>query len=274
MKVYALVGPSGTGKSHRAIMVAHEYQAEIIIDDGLIIKNGRILAGQTAKRQPTRIGAIKTALFLDPVKAGEARQAIARENPTRILILATSTGMAEKIAENLSLPPVERFISIEEIASPEEIKSARLMRTRYARHVIPAPTVEVRKSFPGTIIEPLQIFFRRKNRPAPASAKSWLEQSVVRPTFTFYGRLSISRPALESIITISARQVSGITAVSRPQIEQNPEGINIHLPVSVKLDPDLTEPARRLQQAVKNAVEHMTALPVNRVDVLVKDITY
>ncbi|MFZ5591339.1 MAG: Asp23/Gls24 family envelope stress response protein [Bacillota bacterium] len=274
MKVYALVGPSGTGKSHRAIMVAHEYQAEMIIDDGLIIKNGRILAGQTAKRRPTRIGAIKAALFLDPTKAEEARRIIKQENPAGILVLATSTGMAEKIVENLSLPPVDRFISIEEIASPEEIKSARLMRTRYARHVIPAPTVEVRKSFPGTIIEPLQVFFRRKNKPATVPAKSWLEQSVVRPTFTFYGRLSISRPALESIIAISARQVNGITAVSRPQIEQNQEGINIHLQVSVRLELNLTEPARRVQQEVKRAVEHMTALPVNRVDVLIKDISF
>ena len=33
-KVYAFVGPSGTGKSYRAQMVAGEYDIHYIIDDG------------------------------------------------------------------------------------------------------------------------------------------------------------------------------------------------------------------------------------------------
>ena len=51
MDIYALVGPSGTGKSHRALQVAHKYEVELIIDDGLLIKGDRILAGLSAKRQ-------------------------------------------------------------------------------------------------------------------------------------------------------------------------------------------------------------------------------
>ena len=33
MEVVAFVGPSGTGKSHRALAVAHEHKSEAIIDD-------------------------------------------------------------------------------------------------------------------------------------------------------------------------------------------------------------------------------------------------
>ena len=36
MKVYAFVGPSGTGKSHRAQMVAKMKKAECIIDDAIL----------------------------------------------------------------------------------------------------------------------------------------------------------------------------------------------------------------------------------------------
>ena len=50
MEVIALVGPSGTGKSHRALLVAHNNQADAIIDDGLLIKDGTIIAGKSAKR--------------------------------------------------------------------------------------------------------------------------------------------------------------------------------------------------------------------------------
>ena len=51
MDVIALVGPSGTGKSHRALLVANQYKADIIIDDGLLIKDGKIIAGSSAKKE-------------------------------------------------------------------------------------------------------------------------------------------------------------------------------------------------------------------------------
>jgi ABC-type dipeptide/oligopeptide/nickel transport system ATPase component len=46
IKVYALIGESGTGKSFRAKLVAQKYGIEHIIDDGLLIKENKILAGK------------------------------------------------------------------------------------------------------------------------------------------------------------------------------------------------------------------------------------
>ena len=48
MKVVAFVGPSGTGKSFRAIGVAHDHGCDGIIDDGLLIEGTNILAGTSA----------------------------------------------------------------------------------------------------------------------------------------------------------------------------------------------------------------------------------
>ena len=36
IKTYAFVGPSGTGKSYRAQLVASEHEINYIIDDGLL----------------------------------------------------------------------------------------------------------------------------------------------------------------------------------------------------------------------------------------------
>ena len=44
IKVYAFVGPSGTGKSYRAQMVAASRGIEFIIDDGLLISGNELLA--------------------------------------------------------------------------------------------------------------------------------------------------------------------------------------------------------------------------------------
>ena len=43
MDVVAFIGPTGTGKSHRASKVAHDCGADVIIDDGLLIKDNKII---------------------------------------------------------------------------------------------------------------------------------------------------------------------------------------------------------------------------------------
>ena len=64
IQVYAFVGPSGTGKSYRAQMVAGENNINYIIDDGLFIKDNEVIAGNSAKKASTKIETVKHALFL------------------------------------------------------------------------------------------------------------------------------------------------------------------------------------------------------------------
>ncbi|MCL6478271.1 MAG: Asp23/Gls24 family envelope stress response protein [Peptococcaceae bacterium] len=271
MEVLALIGPSGTGKSHRAIMVAHQTESDIIIDDGLLIKGDQILVGNTAKKQPTRIGAIKAALFLDRKLALQAAEALARHNPSRVLILGTSLGMAQKIASTLGLPEISRVIDIKDVASPEEIKKARLNRTRFSRHVIPAPTMEVRKSFPGTIIDPLRVLIRKEKDKTPAG-RGWKEQSVVRPSFTYYGKLTISENAISSIVSLAAREVSGVDNPGRIHLVQSEEGLTIDISPVMRYGIYLPGVSKKLQTLIKERVEHMTGIPLRSVNVLVKSI--
>ena len=65
IKVYAFIGPSGTGKSYRAQMVANEYNINYIIDDGILIKENDIIAGSSAKKAPTKIETVKKAIFIN-----------------------------------------------------------------------------------------------------------------------------------------------------------------------------------------------------------------
>ena len=59
MDVIALVGPSGTGKSHHALIVAHKHKADAIIDDGILIKDGKIVGGHSAKKEQSKIMAVR-----------------------------------------------------------------------------------------------------------------------------------------------------------------------------------------------------------------------
>lgn len=272
VNVFALVGPSGTGKSHRAIMVAHQTGSEIIIDDGLIIKGDQILVGHTAKKQPTRIGAIKAALFQDPELANAAKGALKAIDPKGVLILGTSVGMVRRIASTLELPEIIKIIDINEVASPEDIKRARINRTRFSRHVIPAPTMEVRKSFPGTLIEPLKILIK-KDRDKTSAARTWMEQAVVRPTFTFYGKLTISESAISSIVSVTAGLVSGVKSPGRVHVVHSEDGLVIEIFPVLFFGTYLPGVSKKIQTLAKEKVEYMTGLSIKAINVVVKDIS-
>ena len=121
MDVIALVGPSGTGKSHRALLVAHKHQADAIIDDGILIKDGKIIGGHSAKKEKSRIMAVRRAIFVLPGHAEEVRKAIDESRPHRILVLGTSENMVHKITRALGLPAISRIIHIEDIATKAEM---------------------------------------------------------------------------------------------------------------------------------------------------------
>ena len=74
--VYALVGESGTGKSFRAKLLAEKYSIDIIIDDGLLIQNDKIIAGHSAKKEKTYMGAVRVALFDDKPHRDEIAKAL------------------------------------------------------------------------------------------------------------------------------------------------------------------------------------------------------
>jgi len=145
VEVVALVGPSGTGKSHHAMWVAQEHGCEAIIDDGLLISGSRIIAGRSAKREETKLAAVRRAVFTAPSHAFEVRAAIAEIKPKRVLVLGTSLSMVERIVERLGLPSPSSILDIADLQSDEEITEALRHRRQEGKHVIPAPTFEVKK---------------------------------------------------------------------------------------------------------------------------------
>ena len=128
IKVYAFVGPSGTGKSYRAQMVASEKNVNYIIDDGLLIKDNQVIAGESAKKAPTKIETVKHALFYKEEEKQEIIRALKKYKPESILILGTSDGMVQKIAANLELPEISDTTYISDVATQEEMQTARRIR--------------------------------------------------------------------------------------------------------------------------------------------------
>lgn len=273
MEVYALVGASGTGKSHRALLVAHDYGIDTIIDDGLLIKNNKIVAGVSAKKEPSKIMAVRRAIFMDPQHAKNVGEAIRQEKPEKILILGTSENMIEKIIEALQIPPIHKVIRIEEIASRAEIEKAKELRTKEGKHVIPLPTIEVKPHFSGYLIDPLDIFFKKQ---AKTPHRKLGEKSIIRPAFSYFGKLFISDATISEIVSQVAKNTPGISTTGQISIKdtKNREaGLTVVMDVTVKYGMAIWDVVVNVQHKVKEMVEYMTGLNVKEVNVEVKRLS-
>jgi len=184
-RVFALVGKSGTGKSFKARQVARRFRVDLIIDDGLLIRGQKILAGRSAKREKGIMTAIKTAVFANPELIAEVRQAIAAEQFARLLIIGTSRKMVLRIARTLDLLPIHRVITIEEISTRAEIAQALKIRAEQGKHIIPVPGVEIKRNYPHIFFESVKILLK-SSKVLRKSEAEIVEKTVVRPE---YGRV-------------------------------------------------------------------------------------
>ncbi len=257
MNIHALIGPSGTGKSHRASMVAEQKNADGILDDGLLIVDGRIVAGISAKREATRVAAVKRAILADEAHAEAVRNALEKVAPHDLLILGTSMNMVQHILTALNLGDrTVNWVRVEEVTTPEERQLARQIRRQQGRHVIPAPTMEVKKGFAGYWVDPLRFIFRGRHR------QMEVEKSIVRPTYSSLGNFYIADSVVASIASHGAGRVSGIARVSRAVVQSTPEGLSIDLEVWINTPRHIFQVLEGTQRVVYEIIEEATALNV------------
>ena len=267
IKVYAFVGPSGTGKSYRAQLVANENNIHYIIDDGLLIHDNDVAEENSAKKAPTKIETVKKAIFIDKKDREEMKIALKKIKPESILILGTSDGMIEKITDNLELPHPEKTIYINEVATETEMETAKRIRTTEGKHVIPVPTFEIKRDFAGYILDPLQIFKYRRNDDPYIS-----EKSIIRPTFSYLGKFTISDTVFRQITEYVAKKTEGIHRVSKVRVENTVGATNIYVEVYVIFGYNIVNVLRDFKQKVKKEIERLTTMNVQEVSVMAKGI--
>ena len=268
IKVYAFVGPSGTGKSYRAQLVASENNIHYIIDDGLLIDENEVLAGTSAKKAPTKIETIRHALFIEPKEQEEMKKALKKYKPDSLLILGTSDKMIEKIRESLGLPELTKTIYINEVATEEEMEKARNIRVTQGKHVIPVPTFEIKKDFSGYILDPLQIFRSRSANGGPYIS----EKSIIRPTFSYLGNFTISDSVFRQIVERVAKREEGIYSISRIRVENYGDGISIYLEAVINYGENIIDILTDFKNKIKKEIEKQTAMNVLKVDLVAKGI--
>lgn len=268
IKVYAFVGPSGTGKSYRAQYVAGENGISYIIDDGLFIKDNEVIAGSSAKKAPTKIETVKHALFQTTEEKKEIIAAIKKYKPESIMILGTSDNMVHKIAENLELPKITKIIHIDEIATEEEMQTARRIRVTEGKHVIPVPTFEIKKDFSGYILDPLQIFKSKGIGKDPYVS----EKSIIRPTFSYMGNFTISDTVFRQIIEYLSYRTPGVHKLGKMRITKYEEGPSIYIELVVIYGYNIIQTLNDFKEKCQKEIEKLTAMNITNIEIVARNI--
>ena len=249
-------------------MVAKENNVKYIIDDGLLVSENNVVAGTSAKKAPTKVETVKKAIFINEKDRNEMRKAIRKYKPESILILGTSDGMIDKITENLGIPKPCKRIYIQDVATEAEIEEARRIRTTQGKHVIPVPTFEIKKDFSGYILDPLQIFKFKGKGNDPYIA----EKSIIRPTFSYMGKFTISDSVFRQIAEYLAKRSDAIHKVMRTRVESTPEGPIIYMEVSINFGFNILTALREFKDKIRKEIERLTTMSVKDITIVAKAV--
>jgi hypothetical protein len=267
MKIYALVGKSGSGKSYQAIGLCRRLDIEGILDDGLFILGDRVLAGVSAKRRDTKIKAIKTALFTEEFHRDAVKRKIASVDPGSLLVIGTSDRMIEKIVDRLGLPRPSETIYIEDITTEEERRIANVERNELGKHIIPAPSIQLKKEFSGYFMHPLRMIRGKRGGKTRVS-----NRSVVRPSFSYPGKYTISARALSDIAIIVCENARRVDAVLKASADNGESGAVVNLSLVMRHGDDVMGAAEELQRKIAEKVGLMTAFHINAVNIEIKGL--
>jgi adenylate kinase family enzyme len=270
VKVFALVGKSGTGKSFRAKLLSQKYGIELIIDDGLLIRDQKIIGGRSAKKETSYMAAVKTAVFHDKAHRQEVIQCLERQKFRRILIIGTSEGMVRKIAETLRLPAPDKIIQIEDVATEDEIQTALHHRNIHGRHVIPVPSIEVKRNYPKTMADSIKIFLKQQ---FGLGGKQVFEKSVIRPEFSKKGEISLSESALTQMLLHCLQENNNQIKLKKVTIKNDGPSYHIDLVIAVPYGLELIPNINELQNYIVASIERFTGIMIQELNITIDSIT-
>lgn len=179
--------------------------------------------------------------------------------------------MIEKICYSLELPLPLKTISIEDIATREEIEAAQHDRSKHGRHVIPLPVIEVTQSYPKMLAESLTVWLHRRWR--LFGSRRMVEKSVVRPRFSGRGEVTVSEAALSQMIHHCIAEYAPEFKVLKIRIFQRSTGCMIKVALAVPLDDGVSPSLQRLHDYIMSEVERFGGIWIAKLLLSVESIT-
>ncbi|MCX7905039.1 MAG: Asp23/Gls24 family envelope stress response protein, partial [Caloramator sp.] len=100
--------------------------------------------------------------------------------------------------------------------------------------------------------------------------KHSLEKTIVRPSFSYLGKYTISERVIKQIVVYVINDITKDLLVNSIKVEKNQEGIKVEIGLVIKKLCKLDEMANIIIDRIKNDIEYMTGINVDRVTVIYK----
>ncbi|MEK4535909.1 hypothetical protein NST21_11295 [Peribacillus sp. FSL K6-1552] len=266
MKVFALVGKSGTGKSTSVLQYTHKKGIPAFIDDGLLIVKGRKIAGTSAKYEKNYIKAVKRAIFHYDEHQEEVIKAIHRASIDKILIVGTSIKMVDLIAQKLKLGKIDQYTDVSNIRSSKEIKMALFVRKTEEKHVIPIPYIQIEPSMVKKII--------LKGKKIFSNQKIYIgETTIIQPNFN-KGTIFISETALKDITIFSCKNLVEVSKVSNIRYNfSNVPKLQIQVELVSSIDQNIIKMIEMIQEKITFILLSVLEIELDSIDVYISSLT-
>lgn len=133
------------------------------------------------------------------------------------------------------------------------------------------PTIELKPHFSGYLVNPLQSIFKQSS----VKRRKLGEKSIVRPVFSYYGKLIIDDKVIQTIVEkiIKAREfVKSLKNVNVKHVIKGDEdrGLTISCEVVLSYGNHIPTLIRQTQSHIRDAVEFTTGMIVHAVDISVR----
>jgi uncharacterized alkaline shock family protein YloU len=165
------------------------------------------------------------------------------------------------------LPGVNKTFYIEDISSEKEIQLARNSRSKEGTHIIPLPGIEVQRKFPINLVDSLEIFYRKRY-----GKRKIGERTVVRPPFSYFGKLFISENAILDIIFFCIKDFKEVIRLGKTKIDINEDGILVQMNLILSYGKNIPTIVKNIQEKLKKELDYITGINIIKIDVLVEDL--
>ena len=267
IEVCAFVGPAGTGKSQRATHVARQQGIDLIIDDGLVVSRGRIMAGRSAKSEINMVRAIRRAIFEYAPHRQEVVEYLESRAPCKLMILATSLGMVRKIVVRLGLNDPVKVIDITDVATREEIDDALRERREKKQHVVPVARAQIQRNFAGKLVSQIKDLFKSRDKDD--------RNTIVKPPFSFDGKVTIGTDAILAMCRHLLELGEHVHRIHELTLEPEDDSLDVNVVLDLRLgDKSALAIARHLQRKVRMGLSYFTGMDVKKVNVRVNEVFF
>jgi hypothetical protein len=242
-----------------------------------LIRDNRILSGHSAKKEHSFLAAVKVALFDEKSHRDEVARRLQSEKFKRILLLGTSEKMVFKIAARLQLPPPSKIIKIEDISTQEEIDKAIRTRRIEGKHIIPVPSIEVKRSYPKIFFNAIRILKRRmvseENLSGIGPITTLHEKSIVRPEYSKHGKVIISEAALSQMVIHCVDEYTQNIKIKKIHVKDAEMGYRLVMTIDVPYGTQLGGNIHELQHYIIDNIERYTGILIEEVNIIIDKIT-